>query len=57
MPERRAIELVNLIAEAEGDERLWRKLIDLTKQYLGMADGLDGARRGASNSHDEARPG
>ena len=56
---RRAMELVNLIAEAKGDERLCRRLIDLTKQYLGMADNLDGARRGASNSngHDGARAG
>jgi len=56
---RRAMELVNLIAEAKGDERLCRRLIDLTKQYLGMADGLDGASRGASNSngHDGARAG
>ena len=37
----RAIELVNLMADSTGDERLCRRLIELTRQYLEMADGIE----------------
>ena len=55
----RAIEMVNLMIESRGDERLCRRLIELTRQYLGMADGFDAGRSATPDraSAGGGRPG